>query len=140
MCVGLSLSVCVCLSVCVSLSLCEFLSLFVCLIQCVSLSECVCVYLPIYVSVSLSGGFHEGDIGTWVPIRRKIRRHSQEKGSVTSSCGPVTSPRGQGHLQDFLTRGDKGQQTGYSRAELRPARRQARLPHSRSLLLPGRER
>ena len=24
-------------------------------------------------------------------------------------------------------------------AELRPARRQARLPHSRSLLLPGRE-
>ena len=25
-------------------------------------------------------------------------------------------------------------------AELRPARRQARLPHSRSLLLPGRER
>ena len=26
------------------------------------------------------------------------------------------------------------------RAELRPARRQARLPHSRSLLLPGRER
>ena len=29
---------------------------------------------------------------------------------------------------------------GKARAELRPARRQARLPHSRSLLLPGRER
>ena len=28
----------------------------------------------------------------------------------------------------------------HTRAELRPARRQARLPHSRSLLLPGRER
>ena len=28
---------------------------------------------------------------------------------------------------------------GKARAELRPARRQARLPHSRSLLLPGRE-
>ena len=27
----------------------------------------------------------------------------------------------------------------WARAELRPARRQARLPHSRSLLLPGRE-
>ena len=27
---------------------------------------------------------------------------------------------------------------GKARAELRPARRQARLPHSRSLLLPGR--
>ena len=29
---------------------------------------------------------------------------------------------------------------GKARAELRPARRKARLPHSRSLLLPGRER
>ena len=29
---------------------------------------------------------------------------------------------------------------GKARAELRPTRRQARLPHSRSLLLPGRER
>ena len=29
---------------------------------------------------------------------------------------------------------------GYTRAGLRPARRQARLPHSRSQLLPGRER
>ena len=29
---------------------------------------------------------------------------------------------------------------GKARAELRPARRQSRLPHSRSLLLPGRER
>ena len=29
---------------------------------------------------------------------------------------------------------------GKARAELRPARRQARLPHSRSLPLPGRER
>ena len=28
---------------------------------------------------------------------------------------------------------------GKARAELRPARRQARLPHSRSLLLPGRQ-
>ena len=28
---------------------------------------------------------------------------------------------------------------GKARAELRPARRQARLPHSRSLLLPGRK-
>ena len=29
---------------------------------------------------------------------------------------------------------------GKARAELRPARRQSRLPHSCSLLLPGRER
>ena len=29
---------------------------------------------------------------------------------------------------------------GKARVELRPARRQSRLPHSRSLLLPGRER
>ena len=29
---------------------------------------------------------------------------------------------------------------GKARAELRPARRQSHLPHSRSLLLPGRER
>lgn len=31
---------------------------------------------------------------------------------TSSSSAPVTSPRGQGHLQDFLTGSDKGQQTG----------------------------
>lgn len=47
-------------------------------------------------------GFEE-----YVGIPRK------EKGSMTSSSSaPVTSPRGQGHLQDFLTGGDKRQQTG----------------------------
>ena len=36
--------------------------------------------------------------------------------------------------------GDAPRSKGKARAELRPARRQACLPHSRSLLLPGRER
>ena len=38
-------------------------------------------------------------------------------------------------LLNMLSRLAKGK----ARAELRPARRQSRLPHSRSLLLPGRE-
>ena len=45
-------------------------------------------------------------------------------------------PRPLSLLQRGLAPGSKGK----ARAELRPARRQARLPHSRSLLLPGRER
>ena len=40
----------------------------------------------------------------------------------------------------LLQRGLAPRSKGKARAELRPARRQARLPHSRSLLLPGRER
>ena len=39
----------------------------------------------------------------------------------------------------LLPRGLAPRSKGKARAELRPARRQARLPHSRSLLLPGRE-
>ena len=63
------------------------------------------------------------------------------------------SPRGRkesdtGRLWQFahprplsiLQRGLAPRSKGKARAELRPARRQARLPHSRSLLLPGRER
>ena len=40
----------------------------------------------------------------------------------------------------FTQRGLAPRSKGKARAELRPARRQPRLPHSRSLLLPGRER
>ena len=40
----------------------------------------------------------------------------------------------------LLQRGLAPNSKGKARAELRPARRQARLPPSRSLLLPGRER
>ena len=43
-------------------------------------------------------------------------------------------------LTFILQRGLAPRSKGKARAELRPARRQARLPHSRSLLLPGRER
>ena len=39
-----------------------------------------------------------------------------------------------------MQRGLAPRSKGKAIAELRPARRQARLPHSRSLLLPGRER
>ena len=40
----------------------------------------------------------------------------------------------------LLQRGLAPRSKGKARAELRPARRHSRLPHSRSLLLPGRER
>ena len=40
----------------------------------------------------------------------------------------------------LLQRGLAPRSKGKARVELRPARRQSRLPHSRSLLLPGRER
>ena len=40
----------------------------------------------------------------------------------------------------LLQRGLAPRSKGKAREELRPARRQSRLPHSRSLLLPGRER
>ena len=57
----------------------------------------------------------------------------------SSACGRLwqfAHPRPLSLLQRGLAPRSKGK----ARAELRPARRQARLPHSRSLLLPGRER
>ena len=56
----------------------------------------------------------------------------------SSACGRLwqfAHPRPLSLLQRGLAPRSKGK----ARAELRPARRQARLPHSRSLLLPGRE-
>ena len=57
----------------------------------------------------------------------------------SSACGRLwqfAQPRPLSLLQRGLAPRSKGK----ARAELRPARRQSRLPHSRSLLLPGRER
>ena len=57
----------------------------------------------------------------------------------SSSCGTlwqVAHPR----PLSLRQRGLAPRSNGKARAELRPARRQSRLPHSRSLLLPGRER
>ena len=57
----------------------------------------------------------------------------------SSACGRLwqfAHPRPLSLLQRGLAPRSKGK----ARAELRPARRQSRLPHSRSLLLPGRER
>ena len=57
----------------------------------------------------------------------------------SSACGRLwqfAHPRPLSLLQRGLAPRSKRK----ARAELRPARRQARLPHSRSLLLPGRER
>ena len=51
-----------------------------------------------------------------------------------------TVTQGQGSLGGCHLCGRTESDKGKARAELRPARRQARLPHSRSLLLPGRER
>ena len=57
----------------------------------------------------------------------------------SSACGRLwqfAHPRPLSLLQRGLAPRSKGK----ARAELRPARRQSGLPHSRSLLLPGRER
>ena len=57
----------------------------------------------------------------------------------SSACGRLwqfAHPRPLSLLQRGLAPRSKGK----AREGLRPARRQARLPHSRSLLLPGRER
>ena len=48
--------------------------------------------------------------------------------------------RSLGQEDPLVQRGLAPRSKGKARAELRPARRQSRLPHSRSLLLPGRER
>ena len=58
---------------------------------------------------------------------------------LCSACGRLwqfAHPRPLSLLQRGLAPRSKGR----ARAELRPARRHSRLPHSRSLLLPGRER
>ena len=66
---------------------------------------------------------------------------------IPHPAGRVKGQSGEGCWGDFgprplslLQRGLAPRSKGKARAELRPARRQARLPHSRSLLLPGRER
>ena len=70
-------------------------------------------------------------------------QHAGEKRGVaglllgrTERAARAADPRPLSLLQRGLAPRSKGK----ARAELRPARRQSRLPHSRSLLLPGRER
>ena len=68
--------------------------------------------------------------------------------SDSSLCHQETTHVQCGRLWQFehprplslLQRGLAPRSKGKARAELRPARSQSRLPHSRSLLLPGRER
>ena len=55
------------------------------------------------------------------------------KGALTPLCIVWKNPQ-------VLQRGLAPRSKGKARAELRTARRPSRLPHSRSLLLPGRER
>ena len=77
----------------------------------------------------------------------KAREHAKEwrpgvwlntRGSGTGDLEERSGSRGT--QQGWVALRWKVVDQGKARAELRPARRQARLPHSRSLLLPGRER
>ena len=83
-----------------------------------------CLHLP---------GLSRSQAVAWPPRRSAGRR---ESGSQRGRLSQFAHPRALSRLQGGLAPRSKGK----ARAELRPARRQARLPHSRSLLLPGRER
>ena len=70
-------------------------------------------------------------------VLMKVKEESKKLGLKLNTqktkiiaSGPITSWQIDGETVETVS----------TRAELRPARRQARLPHSRSLLLPGRER
>ena len=83
----------------------------------------------------------------------RTREHTRAQGAtsrVPLSCGAISVPLASvsgrcmvltiTHSQDLPKPGvEKASSKGKARAELRPARRQSRLPHSRSLLLPARE-
>ena len=86
-------------------------------------------------SVSTVSHPFRAEQGTSLETPSRTRASSCQAVGTTwffSSCGarPLS----------LLQRGLAPRSKGKARAELRPARRQARLPHSRSLLLPGRER
>ena len=98
------------------------------------------------------GGAASPRQGRWVPhsLRPALRLGGQttagERSPGRSLC--LTKSSACGRLWQFshprplslLQRGLAPRFKGKAGAELRPARRQSRLPHSRSLLLPGRER
>ena len=87
--------------------------------------------IPVHRPETPAGFTHSSTRGLWPPEQLE-----RQAGFPSSDKWQFAHPQPLSLLQRGLAPRSKGK----ARAELRPARRQARLPHSRSLLLPGRER